>query len=138
MSGSAARPGGGRLLAVLLAAVSSSAVAEWTPVTADNGIYAAYADRATLHREGSVASMRGMYDFPHGDFTPGGLPFSSTVVDREYDCGLHKVRLVGFADHFEHAGEGRVVSASSDPRRWEDVVEDSLDEKYWRIACEAI
>ena len=133
-----ASSGGGRVFAVLLAAVSSGAAAEWTPVAPDNGIYSAYADRATIHRDGSVASMRGMYDFPHGDFTPGGVPFYSTVVDREYECGQHKVRLVGFADHFEHAGVGRVVSASSDAKRWEDVLDDSLDEKYWKIACQAI
>lgn len=50
--------------------VPGAAQADWTPVAPDNGIYAAYADRATLRRDGPFATMLGMYDFPKGDFTP--------------------------------------------------------------------
>ena len=126
------------LAAALLAFAASAAGGDWSPVSPDNGIYAAYADRSTIRREGAVATMQGMYDFQHGDFTPSGTPFFSTIVEREYECGQRKVRLMRFEDHAQHAGEGPVVSAFSDPRRWEAVVEGSLDAAYWKIACEAI
>ena len=126
------------LTGVLLAGLSLSAAADWTPVATDNGIFSAYADKATIERRGSLVTMRGMYDFTRGDLTPQGASFFSTTVEREYDCRERRVRLLSHRDHSEHFGEGPVVSAADRPRRWEDIVEDSLDEAFWKLACGAI
>ena len=127
-----------RLLAVCLAAVAQQAQADWTRVARDNEVYSAYADRATIRREGALSRMLGMYDFPRGDFTPAGRHLYSTIVEREYDCGARKVRLLRYADHAAHGGEGDIVDASNEASGWEDVLEDSLNEAYLKIACEAI
>ncbi|HWA38090.1 MAG TPA: surface-adhesin E family protein [Burkholderiales bacterium] len=111
-------------------------LAEWTPVAPDNGVYAAYADRATLRRDGPYATMLGLYDFPHGDFTPEGIRMFSTTVEREYDCREPRVRLLRYLDHAEPLGAGKVVTAAEGRRRWEAVVDGSLDLAYWKIACE--
>jgi hypothetical protein len=130
------------LLFVCLGVLALEARADWTQVSGDNGadkdVYSAYADRATVRREGALSRMQGMYDFPRGDFTPNGRRLYSTIVEREYDCGTRKVRLLRYADHAGHGGEGEIVGASSEPRSWEDIVEDSLDAAYLKIACEAI
>jgi hypothetical protein len=112
--------------------------ADWTSVTLGDEVYAAYADRATIRREGPRSRMQGMYDFPHGDFTPSGRHLYSTIVEREYDCGARKVRLLRYADHAGHGGEGEIVGASDEPRDWEPILEGSLDAAYLKIACEAI
>jgi hypothetical protein len=123
----------GLFLAALL--VSGGARADWTEVAASNGIYAAYADRATIRREGPYATMLGMYDFPRGDFTPEGARMFSTTVEREYDCREPRVRLLRYADHAGPLGRGMVVGSADGRRRWEAVVEGSVDAAYWKIAC---
>jgi hypothetical protein len=110
----------------------------WTEVAADNGIFAAYADRASIRREGTVAFMRGMYDFRRGDFTPQGFPFHSTLVDREYDCSASRVRLLAYEDHAQRFGEGPIVGTARSLRRWEAIAEGSLDAAFFRVACGAI
>jgi hypothetical protein len=119
-------------------ACGSATAADWTPVSPDNGIYSSYADRSTIRRNGPIATMAAMYDFPRGDLTPEGMPFRSTTTRREYDCQARKVRLIAYADHAERFGEGPVVSSAQAPRRWEPVVEDSVDATLWKIACEAL
>lgn len=116
--------------------LSGIAQADWTPVAPDNGIYAAYADRATLRRDGPFATLLGLYDFPRGDFTPDGARMFSTTVEREYDCREPRVRLLRYLDHAERLGAGKIVTSSEGRRRWEAVVEGSLDLAYWKIACE--
>ncbi len=123
---------------MLLFALSGSAAADWTPVAADNGIFAAYADRATIERSGSLVRMQGLYDFAQGDLTPSGASYFSTTVQREYDCSARKVRLIAYADHSERLGAGRVVSSANRPRPWESVVEGGIDDAYWKFACGAI
>jgi hypothetical protein len=115
---------------------AGAASADWTPVAPDNGIYAAYVDRATLRRDGAYATMHGMYDFRHGDFTPEGARFYSTTVEREYDCREPRVRLMSYADHAGRLGRGEIVGSAPGRLRWEAVVEGSLDAAYWKIACE--
>jgi hypothetical protein len=123
-------------LALLLLAASGAASADWTPVAPDNGIYAAYADRASVRRDGPFATMLGLYDFARGDFTPEGARMFSTAVEREYDCREPRVRLMRYTDYAGRLGEGAVVTAAEGRRRWEAVVEGSLDLAYWKIACE--
>jgi len=121
----------------LIAASVTASAADWTPVAPSNGIFSAYADRATITRAGAVATMRGMYDFDRGDLTPEGLRMFSSTVEREYDCAGRRVRLVAYWDHAGHFGEGAVVASARRPRRWEDVVEGSLDDAFWTVACAA-
>ena len=127
-----------RLAALLLAAVPLAAgAAEWVEISPDNGIFAAYADRSTIRRQGGAALMRGLYDFRRGDFTPEGHRFHSTTVEREYDCSGRRVRLLSYEDHAQRLGEGTVVGASSTPRRWEKVVDGSVDAAILSVACAA-
>lgn len=123
------------LLLALAWASAACAAPPWQQVAPDNGIYAAYADPSSLRREGDIAVMRGMYDFQRGDFTPQGIRLYSTTVQREYDCRARRVRLVSYADRAERGGEGAVVAEARGARRWEAVVEGSLDAAYWDIAC---
>lgn len=112
-----------------------SALADWTLVSADNGIHSSYADPATIHRQGSVVSMHGMYNFARGDFTPDGKRFHSTTVLREYDCAGKRVRLISHADHAGEFASGNVISAAHRPRPWQPVPEESGDAAFLKLAC---
>ena len=108
---------------------------DWTLVSADNGIHSSYADPETIHKHGSIVSMQGMYNFARGDFTPDGQRFHSTSVLREYDCAGTKVRLISHADHSGEFATGDVIFAAHRPRPWQDVLEDSGDAAFLKLAC---
>ena len=125
------------ILSLVLGMLSASAAAEWTPVVRGNGIYAAFADKATIRARGANVSMSGLYDFVKRDYTPDGKGLFSTVVLREYDCGARQVRLLSSIDFAGHMGAGDAVSTSALPGRWESIVEGGVDEAYWKVACGA-
>ena len=125
-----------RLLAALALALASVAdAAEWSAVGKPDAIYAAYADKASIRRNGAIVSMHGLYDFRRQDFTPEGFGLHSTVVLREYDCDDRRVRLLFAIDFSGHMGEGTAVSTNARTGRWEAVVADGIDEQYWLVAC---
>ena len=124
-----------RAIPSLLLLASGAAAAEWTAVGRANEIYAAFADKASIRRNGSLASMHGLYDFRRQDFTPEGRGLYSTTVLREYDCEGRRVRLLSAIDFSGHMGEGTAVSTSARPGRWEAIVASGVDEAYWDVAC---
>ena len=110
-------------------------MAEWSAVGKGDYIASAYADRATIRRNGPMATMSGMYDFKRQDFTPAGLGLFSTVVLREYDCDGRRVRLLSSIDFAGAMGTGEVVDTSDRAGRWESIVAGGVDEAFWNIAC---
>ena len=123
--------------AIALAAFSSSASADWSPVGGSDEIFSAYADPDTIQRSGARVRMAGLYDFKRGDLSPEGRVLFSTTVQREYDCAARQVRLLAHVDHAGRMGEGGAVGSGAEPGRWEPVVADSLDEAFLRVACDA-
>ena len=103
-----------------------------------NEIYSAYADRDSIRRQGSVATMHGLYDFRRQDFTPEGRGLYSTAVLREYDCAARRVRLLSSIDFSDRMGGGTAVSTSDTPGRWEPVLKGGIDDAYWTVACGAL
>ena len=121
--------------ACLLAFAGGSALADWTAVGNPDEIYAAYAEPASIRRNGGMVTMAGLYDFRRQDFTPEGRGLYSTVVLREYDCLARRVRLLSSIDFAGHMGAGDPVSTSQTPRRWEPVHEAGIDREFLRFAC---
>lgn len=118
-----------------LAALSTPAAADWERMGGIENVFSAYADPDTLRREGSSATMRGLYDFDHPDQTVDGQTHYSTVVLREYDCSQARVRLLSFADYSGRMGAGRAIATGENTRRWEAIVAGAVDEAFWRYAC---
>jgi hypothetical protein len=123
------------ILSASLFLVSGAVLADWTKIAPDNDIYSAFADTATIRRNGSLVRMQGLYDFRRQDFTPEGRGLHSTAVLREYDCEGRRVRLLSSIDFSGRMGAGAPVSTSSTPRRWEAVAAGGIDEAYWQVAC---
>ena len=122
-------------MALLLALASASAAPQWTALGSGDYIHQPYADKSSVTRNGAMARMSGMYDFRRQDFTPAGRALLSTVVLREYDCDRRRVRLLSSIDFAGRMGTGEVVDTSARAGRWEGVVEGSLDEAFWNLAC---
>jgi len=125
-----------RVVALLLALAGTDAAAEWTAVGQADEIFAAFADRASIRKNGDLVSMHGLYDFRRQDFTPEGLGLFSTVVLREYDCAGGRVRLLSAIDFSGHMAEGAAVSTASRTGRWETVVAGGIDDAFLQVACD--
>jgi hypothetical protein len=127
------RPG----LSLFLCLFCGNAAAEWSMVGGAQGIYSAYADKESVRKAGDSVQMLGLYDFLMADVAVDGQPHESTIVLREYDCQMARVRLLAFVDYAGHMGGGKVISrvGAPEPGRWESVVPGAVDEAFWKLAC---
>lgn len=121
------------ILMILLAVVSSSAVAEWVKVSSDETI-TIYKDPATIRKNGNWAKMWYLFDFKTVQ-VDGGNKFRSLKSQSEFDCKEEQVRLLSFSAHSKIMGGGDVVDSKSDHFRWDPVPPGSVNEVLWKIAC---
>ena len=123
------------MLIMLLAAVSSSAAAEWIEVgTDDTGTIAIYADPATIRRSGDKVRMWHLYDYQTTQRN-SGKRFMSVVTRTEHDCKEEQIRHLYEDRHFGNMGTGGVFETVSDPDKWRPIRPSSSDEALWKLAC---
>lgn len=121
------------VLTLLLAVVSSSAMAEWVELGSDNTI-TIYADPATIHRQGSRVTMWDLGDFQTAEKF-GDKSYLSVRQQQEYDCKGKRLRVLRATCHARNMGKGETICRISKPRHWEPVLPVSFDESMWEIAC---
>ena len=121
------------ILIMLLAGVSSSAIAEWVNVGRNENT-AIYVDQATVQRAGNMATMWHLTDFNnvHEDM---GEPYLSTKDQNEYDCKEAKWRRRASSQQSKNMGTGKVVYSDSYTTKWKPVPPDSGIEILWKFAC---
>lgn len=124
------------LLTLLLAFISTSAMAEWTAVgeTDNKGGYTAYADFATIRRADNKVKMWVLFDYKTAQ-KASGVKFLSEKVRREYDCKEGKMRTLAFSFFSWNMEGGEVVFSYSQPREWEPVGDGSVGEALLKTAC---
>ncbi len=122
------------LLIVLLAVVSSSAMAEWVAIgTADGTIY--YANPNTIRKSGNKVKMWMLFDFNAVRETEGDK-YLSSKAQYEYDCKEEQKRILYFSWHSENMGRGDVVYIADEPKKnWRPVAPESISKSLWKIAC---
>lgn len=122
------------ILMLLLAIVSSSAMADWVAV--DHNKYATgYANPATIIKDGNIVKMWTLVDCKRMTLFIGGSPFMSIKSQEEFDCKEKKLRTIVYALHSVNMGEGEAIFSDSNPGKWEPVLPDSKMEKFLKIAC---
>ena len=122
------------ILMLLLAAASSSAMAEWVKV-GSNETDTLYVDPSTIRWNDDTAKMWAMNDFKVTQRLDERQPFKSEKVEYEYDCKLAQSRLLYFTSHTESMAEGEVVDFNVVPGDWAPVSPNSGLEELWKIAC---
>ena len=108
---------GKALMMVLLAVVSSSAVAEWVEI-GGNESATAYADRATIEKAGNLVKMWDLLDFKVTQARPYGTPYRSQKTRQEYDCKEDRARTLDVLRYSENMGGGEEARADSDSDEW--------------------
>jgi hypothetical protein len=123
--------------ALLLAAFSRGAAAEWVMVT-DNDEYIAYADPATITREGDLARMSDLIDLKAARSSPDGNAHLSSRARSEFDCQTPSMRTIAFSLHPGAMGEGDAVETRGESYRWYVVAPGTLLETLRQFACSAM
>jgi hypothetical protein len=123
------------LLTLMLAVVSSSAMAEWVEVEISaDGNTAIYANPATLQKKDERVKMWTLLDHKivQGD---ADFQYMSTKQQFEFECKevqFRGLQLIGFTNNM---GKGNVVFSGNIDDSWRPVSPDSKEEKSWKYAC---
>lgn len=122
-----------KILIVMLAVMSNSALAAWKQVGSNENT-TLYIDPSTIQREGNLAKMWHLTDYrkPTRDISE---PYLSAKDQHEYDCKQAKSRRRASSQHSESMGGGKVVYSDSYITRWKPVPPGSGVEVLWKLAC---
>ncbi len=123
------------ILVMLLAGACSSAAAEVWVVVGKNEKFTAYADPATMRKEGSMVKMWNLFDYKTAQAGVAGKRYLSVKRHFEYDCKAGRARILAVSSHTENLAKGELVAASSISLNWSVVAPDSADELLWKFAC---
>ena len=97
------------LLTLMLAAVSSSAMAEWVYVAKDKEeTFTVYADPTTIRKTGNTVKMWSLDDYKSVRNTLGLMNLSSRSLN-EYDCKEKQVTMHFLYVHSGNMGRGEVA-----------------------------
>ena len=122
-----------KVILMLLAVVSNSAMAEWKDV-GSNESATIYVDPTTVQRVGNMATMWHMTDFKTAQ-KDMGEKYMSAKDQNEYDCKEMKSRRRASSQHSGNMGKGKVVYSDSFTTKWKPVPPDSGIEILWKFAC---
>ena len=124
------------LITLLLAVLSTSAMAGWTLIgstedkTSDN-----YIDKTTIRKRGNVAKMWNMHDFKSPQESAGGKSYLSKKLLYEYDCVEIRYRSLVSTFFSGNIGKGGAVLNYQHDEEWTDAEPDSVGMGNWKAAC---
>jgi hypothetical protein len=121
-------------VALLLAALSSNAAAAWV-IVRDNDEYIAYADPATILRDGDNVRMSDLVDLKFPRPSPYGNQHASSMAHSEFDCQNPRVRTLAFSLHSGQMGNGDRVETVAESIRWLPIAPGTLLDALWQFAC---
>ena len=124
------------ILMLLLAVVSSSAMAEWVQIGGYGGA-AIYADSSNIHKEGNIVRMWNLYNHNIAQREAGGKMYLSAEQQEEFDCKEKQMRSLYFSYHSGNMGEGESVYSNSfsNNSKWDPIEPDSKGEHLLKYAC---
>jgi hypothetical protein len=122
------------LIAVLLAVLSTSVLAEWTRVSG-NDTHTSYADLSTIRKSGNAVWMWDLLDHKVV-MTVGNTRYLSVTSQHEYDCKEETSRMLTFNEYSKNMGQGEVVYMSGNTHaELVPMSPDSLLKTLFKVAC---
>jgi hypothetical protein len=120
-------------LMLLLAAMSTGAMAEWVRIDGTDK-HTTYTDPSAIRRDGNIVKMWMMIDYRVLQVESLG-DFRSRKVLFEYDCAGERYRSNALVFYQEQMGIGKTVFSRENVGRWEPVEPASRAENWFKIAC---
>jgi len=121
------------LLILMLAVVSSSAMAEWVEVGVNDDGATVYANPDTIRKSGNKVKMWVLWDY----FTAQEVvskPYMSARIQNEYNCKEETIRQI-FATSFSDNMAGGHTIGRQGGKKWEPVAPRTIGETLWKFAC---
>ncbi len=124
------------ILMLLLAVVSSSAMAEWVVISDSDDLgITVYADPSSIRKSGNKVKMWILFDFSSVHEASGTKSLSSMVQD-EFDCKEEQLKTLHFTWYSKNMGRGDVVyTGKKYAKNWTPVYPDSSGKTLWKFAC---
>ncbi len=122
---------------VLLAVVSSSAIAEWIKVGNDEDGVTIYANHATIRKAGNRVKIWSMYDLTKPESAANGKQYLSLKIQTEFDCKAEQLRELYYSNYSKNMGWGDLVFNYREPDsvKWKPLVPESINEALWKYVC---
>jgi hypothetical protein len=128
------------MVLLLMLLQNGLAYAGWVSLGGDTKVgLSIYIDPATIERNGDQRMIWILYDFETAQSKEGGLSFQSAKMQREYDCGQSRTRLLTVL-HYAGAMEGGKMVLESKPsnQEWVPVGQPepgTIAKDLWTLAC---
>jgi hypothetical protein len=135
------------ILILLLAFVSSNAIAEEWVQVAEDAIDIIYVNPSTIRKNGHMVKMWELQsDAPEvipglDDAVRAAYPNAfrnkpkSIKMQVEYDCKEEQARTLFVYEYTGNMGTGEIIPNSIDTGKWEPVVPESVGQSLWKYAC---
>lgn len=121
------------ILIMVLAILSSNAMAEWIRVNSTDE-FTAYVNPSSIRKNGNRVKMWSMYDFNQMQ-NQGNGPFMSAVNQSEYDCKEEQGRMLATTGYYGNMSKGRTIFSAAQATGWMPIVPGSIDNALWNAAC---
>ena len=123
-------------LTILLATISSSAIAEWVNIREDK-FATVYFDSGTitLNKKSGIAEVWHLLDYKTPQDSMGKKYFSAKIR-MGYNCKTMKLRNLGLTWHAENMGGGEKLFSRTLSGDWRRPLPRSLDATLLGIVCE--
>jgi hypothetical protein len=126
------------LLFLMLAFVSTSAMAKWTAIGDSSDFpITYYLDFETIHKHGQRVSVSELMDFEAPQELNGNAGrYLSSTLKIEFDCNEKQSRILSFHMYAGNmASKDIVYSAKFPSARWEPIPPNSVTKDLWNSAC---
>jgi len=123
------------LLLIFLVLSSGPVYAEWMAVEQLAGIMTVYVDPDTIHRKGNLVTMWQLIDFTTMQGGRSPSRFSSTKIQKQFDCAEDHLRLLALTDFWGNMGTGEATGATIGGGHWIPIERESLNHALWEVAC---
>jgi hypothetical protein len=129
------------ILAMLLAGVCGSALAEWVAVGGNNDLFIIYADPSSILKTNIGVKIWQLTDYKTAQFDSFvGKAYLSGKTQTEYDCKGEQMRRLYSVFYSGNEGDGLAVSSGiAGPEvQWTPVIPGSVGEALFKYACREI
>ena len=109
-----------KILVLLLLMLSTSVMAEWTPVTRTLA-FISYSDKSSKIRSGDMVRIWEMVDYDFSQPTSSGREYLSKKIQTEYDCTNRRTRFLTLIFYSLNRGYGDVVSMYDSNSSWTSI-----------------
>jgi hypothetical protein len=122
------------VLMLMLAFVSSNAMAEWVLVTAGTKA-SSFVDPSTIRRSGNIVKFSGIDTYMVPQTAPGGKTFMSLESEFEVDCIQEQSRRLNITAYSGEMHLGDVIYSNPSIEQWRPANRSTVVDEISKYVC---